>query len=332
MKKFVALLLILVLTITFFISGCSTNNTAQPVQEEQTKFKIRMADQFGLVYAPLMIAREKGFFEKYGLDVEWKRFGSGGAAREALASGDIDAAFMGIPPFLIGWDKGVPAKIAAGYVVSPVSLVTYKPEIESIKNFKPGHKIALPSPGSIQHILLAMAAETQLDNAQVLDDMLVALPHPDGAAALIAQKDIDAHFTTPPYLFEELSCPGYVEILKGPEAFGGKFSFNVALVTNKFHDENPIAYSCFVQGLNAAVSWTERNKKEASEMLASEFNLPAEKLYEYMNWDGMEYTTAVYGLTRFAEFMEESGYISKTPVDLSELVYENILALTSAEE
>lgn len=328
MKRNAAVLLVVLLIIAVLITGCGSDNTAKPSQEKDSKLKIRIADQFGLVYAPLMLAREKDFFERYGLEIEWKRFGSGGAAREALASGDIDVACMGIPPFLIGWDKGVPAKIAAGYIVSPVSLVTYKQEIKSIEDFTDDDKIALPSPGSIQHILLSMATKKQLGSAQALDDILVALPHPDGAAALIAQRDVDAHFTTPPYLFEELGLPGYNEILTGPEAFGGKFSFNVALVSTKLYEENPMAYACFVQGLNDAVAWTERNKEEASELLAEEFNLPAEKLYEYMNWEGMDYTTAMYGLMEFAEFMKESGYIENMPKDLSDVAYESVLALT----
>ena len=78
---------------------------------------IRVAN-IRLVYAPLMVA-ENDFFSKYGLEVEWLTLGSGGAVREAMAANELDVAFMGIPPFLIGWDKGLPAKIAAGYAVIP---------------------------------------------------------------------------------------------------------------------------------------------------------------------------------------------------------------------
>lgn len=332
MKKLLILFLLTVL-VTISLTGCTgKGETADQISAGEKGYKIRIAEQFGLVYAPLMIAREKGFFEKYGLDVEWKRFGSGGAAREALASGDLDAAFMGIPPFLIGWDKGVPAKVALGYVVSPVSLVTYNPEIRSIKDLKPGYKIALPSPGSVQHILLSMTAERELGDPRALDDLLVALPHPDGAAAMIAKKDIDAHFTTPPYLFEELSQPGYVEILKGTEAFGGEFSFNVGLVTLKYHDENPQGYAAFIQGVNEAIAWINLNKREAAKILSPKFNLPEDKLYKYMTWEGMNYTTASYGLLEFAEFMKKTGYIGRLPKDLSEVAYENVLAVIGKRE
>lgn len=175
--------------------------------------KIKIAGQFGLVYAPLMVAKARGIFQKYGLEPVWKEYGSGGAIREALISGEAEVGFMGIPPFLIGWDKGCDWKVAIGFVVVPVGLVTNDPNIKSLQDFKPGDKIAIPSPGSIQHILLAMAAEKELGSANALDNNIVALPHPDACAALISKKGIVAHFTTPPYRFRSLPSLDVISLL-----------------------------------------------------------------------------------------------------------------------
>lgn len=338
-RKITAVLVLFSSMTAAFLAGCAARNenrhtasAGEPAQVQNRGEVIRVARQFGLVYAPLMVAEKKDFFSKYGLKVEWKTLGSGGSVREAMAAGEIDAAFMGIPPYLIGWDKGLPAKIAAGYVVSPVSLVTYDPGIKSIKDFKPGHKIALPSPGSVQHILLAMALEKEVGNPNALDDNLVALPHPDGAQAMLSKKDVVAHFTTPPYLFEELAQPGYRVVLDGFDAFGGDFNFNVALVTEEYHDRHPAGYAAFVMGLNEAMSWVNGHKEETAELLAPEFKLEKEKLLKYLKADGMNYTTAPYGLLGFAGFMKKAGYISKVPGDLSEIAWENILAQVGGRE
>ena len=288
--------------------------------------EIRIAGQFGLVYAPLMIAQKHKIFEKYGLKPVWKEYGSGAAVREGLVSGEVDVGFMGIPPFLIGWDKGCPWKAALGFVVIPVGLVTYDSSIKSLKDFNSTHKIALPSPGSVQHILLAMAAEKQLGSASALDRNLVAMAHPDGAAALISKRGITAHFTTPPYLFEELNQPDFHIIVDDIEAFGQPFSFNVGVASNKFHDGNPVAYACFVAAVSEAMAWINTNKMEAAAILAPEFGLTPEKTYTYMTWPGMDYTTAPYGLLGFADFMKEAGYISNVPKDLSDIAWENLLA------
>lgn len=332
-RTFVALMLLLCFLGVVFLSGCSGKiDGAKAAPPEKTRQVIRVARQFGLVYAPLMVAEKKDFFSKYGLKVEWITLGSGGTVREAMAANELDAAFMGIPPYLIGWDKGLPAKIAAGYTVSPVSLVTYDPDIKTIKDFKPEHKIALPSPGSIQHILLAMALEKDTDNPNALDDNLVALPHPDACQAMLARKDVVAHFATPPYLFEELSQPGYHVVLDGFEAFGGDFNFNVALVTENYHDKNPEGYAAFVMGLNDAMNWVNENKEETAELLALDFKLDKGKLLEYLKADGANFTTAPYGLMGFAGFMKKAGYISKVPEKLSDIAWENILAQIGKRE
>lgn len=329
-KKPVTYFVVFFLIIGLFLgtAGCmnqseqkaSVGDQKAPVQ------KIRVARQFGLVYAPLMVAEKKDFFSKYGLEVEWKTLGSGGAVREALASGEVDAAFMGIPPFMIGWDKGLDAKIASGFTVVPVSLVTYDPNIKSIKDIKSQHKIAVPSPGSVQHILLSMALKKELDDPNLLDDNLVSLPHPDGAAAMKSKQDVVAHFTTPPYLYEEMSWDGYDVILDAFDIVGNEFNFNVALVSREYHDNNPKGYASFVMGLNEVVNWVNQNKEETASLLASDFNIEEKKLLEYLNAEKINYTTAPYGLMTFTKFMKEAGYISKEPKDLSDIAWENILA------
>ncbi|MGE5575597.1 MAG: ABC transporter substrate-binding protein [Syntrophothermus sp.] len=321
--------LILVLMILLVVGTASPGAVAARPSSGQ---EIRIAGQFGLVYAPLMVAKEKKIFEKYGLEPVWKEFGSGAAVREALISGDVDVGFMGIPPFLIGWDKGLPWKVALGFNVVPVGLVTYDPDIKSLKDLKPTDKIAVPSPGSVQDIILAMAAERQLGNPKAFEKQLVAMPHPDAAAALISKKGIAAHFTTPPYLFEELEQPGFHEILNHRQAFGKDFSFNVGVVAQRFHDSRPSAYTAMVKSINESMAIINQNPREVAQLLAPEFGLPAEKLYKYLTWPGMNFTSTPYGLMEFAVFMQKAGFTKKIPHSLDEIVWENMLAVMGGEK
>lgn len=286
--------------------------------------ELKIAGQFGLVYAPLMVAEKLKIFEKNGLKPVWKEYGSGAAVREGLISGEADVGFMGIPPFLIGWDKGCDWKVAMGFVVIPVGLVTGDPQIHSLKDFKPGDKIALPSPGSVQHILLSMAAQKELGSPQALDQNLIALPHPDAAAALISKKGISAHFTTPPYLFAELEQPGFHLVTDDVKAFGSQFSFNVGVATTKFHNTRLAHYHAFVKSIEESMTWINQNTKKAAALLAPEFKLTQEKTYQYMTWPGMIYTTKALGLKGFADFMEQVGYIKKAPVSVKEIIWENV--------
>ncbi len=329
--KVAALLCILVLLLTACGQASTSTPTSNPSASKPAfNNKIKIAGQFGLVYAPLIVAQQKKLLEAYGLEVEWKQFGSGGATREALVAGQADVGFMAIAPFLIGWDKGVEAKIALGFNTIPCALVTNDPNIKSLKDFTKNSKIAIPSPGSVQDIMIAMAAQKELKNPKALQENLVSMPHPDAMAALLAKKDLAGHYTTPPYNFEELAQPGFHEVVSDKTAFGGEYSFNVGIVTNKFRKESPLAYAAFIQAMNDAMTWINENKTEAARLLAPEFKLSEEKTLTYLNWEGMNFTSAPYGLMGFSEFMKEAGYISKVPKKLSDIATENVLAIVGS--
>lgn len=327
--KVKSVLFTMLLVSSFILASCQPQpaQATQPVVTAPTE-KIRIAMQFGLGYAPLTIAQEKKLFEKYlpGVEIEWKQLGSGSAINEAMIAGEVDAAVMGIPPFLVAWDKGVPVKVALGMCVMPLGLETYRDDVQSLADFSAGDKIAYPGPGSIQHILLSMAAEKELGDAKALDGMGVAMAHPDGAAALLTKKDISAHFTAPPYNFEELSDPSIHQVVDGFDAFGGQFSFLIAVTTQDFFSNHPQAYSAFVMGLSEAIDLINQDSQEAAKILAPSLKLDEQKTLSYLTWEGMNYTSTPYGLMGFAEFMQRAGYIERVPASLSDIAWYNVVA------
>lgn len=68
--------------------------------------KVRIAYHASLQGAVTVIAMEKGFFEKHGLDVEATRFASGKDQTQAVLSRSVDIGAMGHHPFIVGVAKG----------------------------------------------------------------------------------------------------------------------------------------------------------------------------------------------------------------------------------
>ncbi len=312
----------LTLLAVFTLVGCSpTPPGAAPESREIPG--MRVAIQFSLGNAPLVVLREKGFIERYlpGVEVEWEQYGSGAAMGEALIAGELDVGMMGIPPFLIGWDKGAGWKVASGIVVFSLGLQTHRDDIQTLADFGEGDKIAVPAPGSGQHILLSMAAEEELGDPTALDDLIVAMANPDAAAALLSKTDIDAHFAPPPYSFTELEDPDIHQIeLSETE------SNNLAVATEEFYKGNPQGYSAFVLGLTEAISFINQNPEEAAAILAPAFELDEETMLEHLTGPGVNHTTTPYGLLGWGPFMEESGYIDRAPAELSEMAFSNVQA------
>jgi len=312
----------LILAVTVVLVSC-----AGPGEQVKDAPKLRLAVQYGLGYAPAMLAGELGYFERYlpGVEVEWLQFGGGSITREAVIAGDVDVGIMGVPPFLIGWDKGVEWKIVAPMGVMPVSMQTWRDDIESLADFGPDDRIVFYT-GSLQHILLSMAAEEQLGDPAALDELGVAMAHPDGMAALFMEDEIAAHYTSPPYVFEEMKREGVHVVLDGFEAFGGPFTFVVAVATEAFYEENPRGYAAYTAAIADAMAFINEHPEEAAKILAPMFKLDEATALEYLTWPGVNYSTTPYGLMGFAPFMQEAGYIERVPGSLHEIAFPNVAA------
>jgi NitT/TauT family transport system substrate-binding protein len=306
---------IVTILLLIFIVFSSCSNT------KSDDLSVTIAEQYGLAYAPLQIVKEKKIIENKlpGIKVNWVRLENTAAIREAVLGDRVDIGFMGIPPFLIGWDKGMEWKIFTGLSIAQIGLVTWREDINNLADFKPDDRIALPQPGSIQHILLSMAAEKQLGQADIFDNQLVTLKHPDGMNALLSRRDIAAHFTSPPYIMMELLEPDMKLILDGKEAMGGDFTFIAGMATNSFIDKHPDILSHVYSAIGMAGNIIREKPEEALAILKKDYSISDETLFSYLTGGGLIYSDRVEGLPEFIEFMKAEGYIKRIPESMDEI-------------
>lgn len=318
-KKRILLFFIAIMVINIALSGCFEVKEVKEVSKN-----IAIAEQFGLAYAPLQIMKELKLLEKNlpGANISWKQLGNTAAIREAMLAKEIDIGFMAIPPFLIGWDKGMDWKICSGLSMSPVGLVVNKQNIKSIRDFTDKDRIVLPQPGSVQHILLSMACEKEFNDPKKLDNILVTMAHPDGMNALLAKKDITAHFTTEPYLSKELEFDGVRQLLSGKDILGGDFTFIVGVSTVSFHDDKKAEYKALIKSLDEAIEYMKNNKSETIKLLSKAYSISEQEIENYLASEGTHYDKKVKGIEEFADFMKKSGYISETPKNLNDVIWE----------
>ena len=108
--------------------------------------EIRVAEQYGLAFLPLMVMRDQRLVEKYAakgglanLRITWSKPGGINAINDALLSGPRDIAAGGVPSLVTLWAKtrGTPGAVrgvaALGDV--PNELVVSRPEVNSIRDF-----------------------------------------------------------------------------------------------------------------------------------------------------------------------------------------------------
>ncbi len=249
---------------------------ASPLHAEMAEIKV--AQQYGISYLPLMLMEEQKLIEKHakaaGVDVkvDWARFAGGNVMNDALLSGGLQFASGGVGPLVTLWSRtkgNLDVKAVSAINSMPLYLNTRNPDVKTIKDFTEKDKIALPAVKvSIQAVTLQMAAEKAFGAGQQnkLDALTVSMSHPDAQVALLSgASEITAHFGSPPFQYQQLEKPGIHTVLTSYDVLGGPATFNVVWTTSKFRSENPKLYDAFVKALDEAIALINKDKQAAAE-------------------------------------------------------------------
>jgi NitT/TauT family transport system substrate-binding protein len=303
---------------------------AAPAGAEEAK-QLRIVKQPGLGYLQLILMREQKLLEKRlpGVEIEWRQLTSGPVIRDAMVAGQMDIGSGGVGPFVQAIDKGIDWKTLGALNEMPLFLNCARPDIRSLKDIKPGDRIAMPAIGSIQHVVLQMRAEKELGDPKKLNQQIVAMSHPDATAAILSKREITCHLTSPPFQYEQLRDPGIRKVFDSYQAAGGPHTFNLVWASEKWVKANPRLARAFVDALKEATDFIAANPAEAARVyVASEKakSTPGQIL-EIMKQDGIKYTMTPSGLIKFASFMQKIGMIKAVPASWRDYAFEHVHAL-----
>jgi len=284
---------------------------------------ITIAYQAGIGYAPLLVMKNAKTLETQFPKTKftWRELSSGAAIQDGVISGDIQIAAGGVAPLIIGAAKGVDWKYIAAMDDADLWLMAKDPQYKTVKDFKPGGKIAMPSPTSIQAVVLRKAAEQQLGNANALDTNIVSFSHPDGLQALTSGQ-VAGHLTSPPFEFEEQQQGAHV-VMRSYDVFGGPHTFNGVFATSKFYNSNTAFSQKLFADLQDAIQTINSNPDKAAQALSEESGGKVNSA-QYKTWitnPAITYTVTPHSLMAFATFMQQSGLIKKAPGSWKDLVF-----------
>src|SRR5208283_39471 len=154
-------------------------------------------------YHTAMLLMAKGTLEKtMEAHVEWKLFGTGPAIVNAFEKGELDLAYVGLPPAIIGIARGVRIKcIAGGHIEGTVlcgrSSDRGFPEIDDLGavfgQFS-GLKIGVPGNGSIHDVILADCL-VRFDLNTAIE--VIHFPWADAIIEAMVKGEISAAIGTP---------------------------------------------------------------------------------------------------------------------------------------
>jgi len=151
--------------------------------------------------AVLLMAQRIGE-EQLGADVDWKLMGTGPAIMNAFQGGELDMAYIGLPPAIIGINRGIKVVCVAGGHVEGTVLAG-KPQwrafpeaadLSAVLGQFRGRKIGVPGKGSIHDVILKDCIE---QHGLKHDIEIVNFPWADLVTEAVVNNEVAAAMGTP---------------------------------------------------------------------------------------------------------------------------------------
>ncbi|MCA1325569.1 ABC transporter substrate-binding protein [Herbaspirillum sp. alder98] len=307
----------------------------------QAEGQLRIAYQYDVGDILLHVVRDQKLIEKYAAqegvqaNVEWKQLSGGAAINDAILSNTLDVASTGLPPLLTIWDRtygkqNIKAIAALGSL--PTYLLTRNPDVKKLTDFSPRDRIALPATTISLHArLLQIAAAQQFgkDKFAHFDEITVTLPHSEAAAALLSGKtEVNSHFASPPFQFQELKDPAIRKITTSYEILGGPSTLNILWAPERYQRENPKTFTALRRALAEALVFVQKNKAEAAAIYVRLENsrLPVSFVQEIISSPDVQYTLQPQNTFKLASFLADVGAIKHRPASWKDYFFDEAQA------
>jgi len=152
-----------------------------------------------LYHTSMLLMARGDIAQRLGVGVEWRLFGTGPAIVNAFEEGDLDLAYIGLPPAIIGIDRGTSIVCVAGGHVEGTVIAGKKefvgfPDVEDLQAVLcqlKGTRIGVPGKGSIHDVIITdlidrfnLAQKITIINFRWADEALEAIARGDVAVVV----------------------------------------------------------------------------------------------------------------------------------------------------
>jgi len=309
--------------------------------------EVRISHGYGVLYLPLMIMASEKLVEKHAkaaglgdVRAEYKVLDGGNVINDAMLSGALDVASIGVAGFLTLWAKAkdnpaLEIRGLTGMSSSSMYLMTRNAAVKSLKDFTDKDRIAVPGiKTSLPAVLLHMAAAKEFGDANYakLDPITVALPHPEALTVMLSGKsEINSHMASPPFSYIEDATPGLHRVFNTADILGN-ITLDMTYTSRRFFEANPKLCEAFIAAMNEANALIARDKKKAAGiyLAVSKQKSSPDEIVKILNDPNSKFSTIPDGTMKYAEFMARVGTIKAKPASWKELFFPPIHATSGS--
>jgi len=237
---------------------------------------------------PLVIAKEKGYFNDYGVNVKFVLFESSKYSRIALSTGQIDMTGGGTTSYFDPISKGVNLKVIAPITVATPQLYVRPNELHTFQDLN-NKRYGMKIDGSDSYILREILKENNLDiNINYVDVdnsyKVLALMDKNLIDFVSAKETENAIFTSSgAVLLDEFQDKGYTK---------KRYLVSSIIVNGSYLENNQKNVDAFIEVYIKAQKFIKENPVEASQILINKLNKDAVDSKVYTLQDGLDVINA----------------------------------------
>ncbi len=283
-RKIIGLGILVVITLVLGIGSFFWLSQDRPEKYTGPVEKITLAAAEYLTGGLVYIAEDQGYFEKNGLDVTIKGYGSGKACADALLNGDADISTSADFVFVRNSFEHTDLRILGTVATKQVKeLVARKDRgITTISDLV-GKRIGVTEKSGAEFQLGVFLTLNGLSQ----QDVEFLYLRPSEIKEGILNDDIDAAFTWDPYLHNIKEGLGDNAI-----SWPGGEDFYFLLITKEaWIENNPAAAERFMKSVLEAEDYMKDNSKESKEFVKNRFDYESD--YMDYSWPKQEFTVVL---------------------------------------
>jgi NitT/TauT family transport system substrate-binding protein len=201
MRNFEALVLVFIPHFAFRIPHFTSLDYARDADYYEP-VKLRIGHLSTFYHTAILLMARKDIFSRLGIEAEWTLMGTGPAIMKAFGRGELDLAYIGLPPAIIAMEQGSPVVcIAGGHMEGTVMAGKSRwlgfPETDdlgAILGQFEGMAIGVPGNGSIHDVILKDTIARYASNRNIL---VRNYPWADLVTEAVATEEVAAAFGTP---------------------------------------------------------------------------------------------------------------------------------------
>jgi NitT/TauT family transport system substrate-binding protein len=212
------------------------------------------------------------WLNEHGIKASWSLYGTGPAMVEAFAAGNIDLGYIGLPPAMIGIDRGVPLRcIGGGHIEGTIMIAGAEyaaakdsGSVAEVLSQFCGKVIGSPARGSIHDVIIRyLLSRYQIDRVEVRN-----FPWADLIPAAIAEGEIQVAVGTPQLAVVAQTFYSQKIILRPHHIWPFNPSYGIVVREKLLGDTELL--KVFLQTHEKACNFLREKPQDAAELLAKE--------------------------------------------------------------